>query len=103
MHIYKGYQYEPYKADGSGAGQRQEQATSREELERRYAESHSVFGSGAPKPQKQRDLLPFVIVIISTLVAAACVVAWMFDYELVIPLLAMNTVLLGGYVGWRMM
>lgn len=103
MHIYKGYQYEPYKGSGSeGAGQRQETATSREELERRYAESLAKSSSGAPKPQ--RDLLPFAIVLLALLVGLACIGAWMFyGYDMTVPMLAMQLVLVGGYVGWRMM
>ena len=95
MHIYKGYQYDPYKGDGS------ERPATREDLERRYEETHRT----AAKPAKQKGswlerhsaLLMVALSVVVAIIGLAC---WIFTpLDMIVPMLAAILVYLGFLTG----
>ena len=91
MHIYKGYQYDPYKGEGS------ERPATREDLERRYEETHRA----APKPAKQKGswLERHAALLITGLAVGVAVIGlacWIFTpIDMIVPMLAAILVYIG--------
>jgi len=96
MHIYKGYQYDPYKGDGS-----ERPATTREDLERRYEETHRAV----PKPAKQKGSwlerhAALLIAGLAVVVAVIGLYCWIFTpLDMIVPMLAAILVYLGFLTG----
>ena len=98
MHSYKGYQYAPYKGGGSD----EETGTpTREDLERRYEETHRA----APKPAKQKGswLERHAALLIAGLAVGVAVIGlacWIFTpIDMIVPMLAAILVYIGFLTG----
>ena len=95
MHVYKGYKYDPYKGDGL------ELPPTREDLERRYEETHRA----APKPAKQKGswLERHAALLIAGLAVGVAVIGlacWIFTpIDMIVPMLAAILVYIGFLTG----
>ena len=95
MHIYKGYQYDPYKGEGL------ERPATREELERKYAETHRIAEKTAKQKgswlERHAALLISGLAVVVAVIGLAC---WIFTpIDMIVPMLAAILVYLGFLTG----